>query len=495
MTCARSDDIVIKRGTMNKKYVFPLIIVLIIFLLSSQPASADIAPPETPPGSNLVPGSESTQVQMLAETVVLAISRDPADPKNTIAATTAAFTMRNMGNVIENMKVRFPLTFSNGNSDGFGEFPEIQGINVKVDGKTVPNHRELQPYLPSEGPSYEEHTDIPWAVFDVAFPPLKDVIIEVSYPVYGYGYYPYEAFQYILETGAGWKGTIGSIDVIARFPYEISGKNVGMEGADYAGYGSPTPGGVISGKEIRWHFEDLEPTRFDNIQILLVAPSLWESVLRETETVTRHPTDGEAWGRLGKAYKEIIRMSKGYLREDPDGLEMFHLSRKAYENCLELLPQDPVWHFGYADLLWSHYYFDIHAARKEDSEGLLPLILSHLRTALTINPKTQQAIDLLTEISYAVPEAVNIEGDEFIFLGLTATPPPPTPWNSPTAVISPTPTNTIVSNAPPEATYQLMPTAGVATQESEPQNTTCGSLVLVLPLIAAGFMLMMRRYT
>lgn len=465
-----------------------IIAVFLVTLFSVTPVRADVAPPESPPGSNLVPGAETTQVRMMAETVLLIVSKDPADSKGAIARTEASFTMRNLGNAEEKMQARFPLTFFNGNSDGFGNYPEIPDIAVRVNGKAVSTRRELQPFLATEGPHYNERAEIPWAVFDVAFPPSQDVTIEVAYTVNGYGYYPYEVFKYVLETGAGWNGTIGVADVIVRFPYEVNEKNVWMKEADYAGYGDPTPGGVLDGKEIRWHFEDLEPTWENNIQVLLVAPSLWESVLKETSTVTKNSNDGEAWGRLGKAYKEIVRMSKGYLREDSVGREMFQLSREAYEKCLALLPDDPVWHFGYADLLWSHYYFDIHASRKDDTEGILPLILSHLQTALRIDPNTQQARDLLTEISYSVPEAVQVDGDNFIYLGLTATPPPPTPWLYPTETATALPT---VTNTPPPTTqfdYFPPPTEVPATA-----NPICGSAALVFPALAGVFWIARRK--
>ncbi len=467
-----------------------VIFITVLSLGSVGSARADVAPPETPPGSNLAPGTESTQVRMLAETVILTVSEDPADSRNAIARTNATFTMRNLGTAEEVMQARFPLTFFDGNSDGFGNFPEIQDITVKVNGRTVPDHRELQPFLATEGPSYQEQPEIPWAVFEVTFPPSQDVTIEIVYTVSGYGYYPYEAFRYVLETGAGWFGTIGVADVIVRFPYEVSEKNVGVKDADYAGYGSPTPGGVLSGKEVRWHFEDLEPTWKENVQVLLVAPSLWESVLKETRTVTQNPRDGEAWGRLGKAYKEIVRMPKGYLREDAAGLEMFQLSRTAYETCLDLLPEDPVWHFGYADLLWSYYYFHIRLSGKGDPEGFLPTILTHLQTALMIDPDTQQARDLLEEISYSVPEAVQMNGDDFIFLGLTATPLPPTPWLHPTETALPSPT--VIP--PPTATIEsIEPGVPVTPEGTAVKNPICGSTAVLLPLVGGVFWVTRRK--
>jgi tetratricopeptide (TPR) repeat protein len=470
--------------------LFTVIAVFLAALFSATSARADVAPPEAPPGSNLVPGSESTQVRMMAETVILTVSADPADKEGAIARTDATFTMRNLGSAEEKMSARFPLTFFNGNSDGFGRFPEIPGITVKVNGQTVPTRREMQPFLASES-SYKETDQIPWAVFDVTFPPAQDVTIEVAYTVNGYGYYPYEVFKYVLETGAGWNGSIGVVDVIVRFPYDVNEKNVWMNEADYAGYGDPISGGVLSGKEVRWHFEDLEPTREDNIQVLLVAPSLWESVLKETGTVTKNPNDGEAWGRLGKAYKEIVRMSKGYLREDPVGLEMFQLSREAYEKCLALLPNDPVWHYGYADLLWSKYYFELYGPGKSDPEGILPLILSHLQTALKIAPNTQQARDLLTEISYSVPDAVQLDGNDFIYLGLTATPIHPTPWVYPTETAFPT----LTEPAAPTATLASVPSAESVPPTETPtaRNPLCGSAALVLPALAGVFWISRRK--
>ncbi|MCB0120495.1 MAG: hypothetical protein KDD72_15780, partial [Anaerolineales bacterium] len=230
-----------------KKFLSTLLVLFVLISAAFQPAHADVAPPETVPGSNLNPGDESTQVRMAAETVTLTISENPADPQTAIARTDAVFTMRNLGSTEEKMQVRFPLSFFNGNSDGFGRFPEIASIAVKVDGKSVPTRRENQPFVNNES-SFEERDEVPWAVFDVTFPPNQDVIIEVMYDVNGFGYYPYQAFKYILETGAGWNGTIGKADVIVRMPYEISEQNLDLTGQ--AGHGESTPGGVRSGNEI-----------------------------------------------------------------------------------------------------------------------------------------------------------------------------------------------------------------------------------------------------
>ncbi len=471
-----------------KKTTF-LLAILFMFVSTFPQATAlaDAAPPEAPPGTTLLPGESITQVRMVSETVTLTISKDPSDAEHAIAKTEAVFTMRNLGAAEEKMAVRFPLSFFNGNSDGYFQFPEIDSIAVKVNGKNAPTRREMQPFAASEL-SYPERDEIPWAVFDVTFPPNQDIIIEVVYHVDGFGYYPYEAFKYVLETGAGWNGTIGSAEIIVRLPYEVSEQNLDLTGQ--AGHGGSTPGGVMSGNEIRWKFRDLEPTYSDNIQIVLVTPLQWEKVLKEKANVEKNPNDGEAWGRQAKAYKEVVTMPKGYLREDPAGFELYQLSKDSYEKCLALLPNDPLWHYGYADLLWSHYYWNIYFGSQVDAEGVLPSLLGHLQTALKLDPNNEPATDLLLEISYQIPEAVQQNEDEsFTLLALTATPIPPTPYGGfPTVTPQPT--------LEPASTPQTVSTPTVdsaPTEAPEPaaRNPICGSAFLLPALF--GMVLVLKR--
>ncbi|MEB2333930.1 MAG: hypothetical protein OZ914_06415 [Anaerolineaceae bacterium] len=455
------------------------ILILLALFLPSRVVRADVAPPEAPPGTTLLPGEAVTQVRMVAETVTLTISADPADAESAIAKTEAIFTMRNLGAAEEKMAVRFPLSFFNGNSDGFGNFPEIKQIVVKINGQSVSTRREIQPFFNSEM-SYHERDELPWAVFDATFPPNQDVTIEVVYDVYGYGYYPYEAFNYILETGAGWNGTIGSAEIIVRLPYEVSGQNLDL--ASQAGYGGTSPNGVLSGNEIRWSFKDFEPTYEDNVQIVAVTPSLWKKILGEKSNVEKNPNDGEAWGRLAKAYKEVILMSKGWLRNDDAGRELFSLSKDAYERCLALLPDDPLWHYGYADLLWAHYYFDIYSSSQTDTQGSLPAALKSLQTALALNPNLQEAKDLLNFISYQVPGAVQKNDDgSFIMLGLTATPLAPTPFGG---LPTETPLSTPAAVSTPQTLFTT-PTVSLAPAQpssSGKSNPLCGSAA-ILPLL------------
>ncbi len=200
----------------DMKKISVILFILILFAFPSN-VFADVAPPINPPGSNPQPGTESTQVRMMAETVLVDVQNDIVPDSLGSAMITADFTMRNLGTYSESMAVRFPISASNGR----GEYPEITDLQVSVVGKQIQYRRTSYPDVEDASQT------IPWAEFDITFPVGQDVPIQVKYKLNGSGYAPYTAFYYILESGAGWKDTIGSADIILRLPYETSAQNVG----------------------------------------------------------------------------------------------------------------------------------------------------------------------------------------------------------------------------------------------------------------------------
>lgn len=436
---------------MNTKTKLIFYILLISLLILPSSARADIAPPETPPGANLEPGEENTQVRMVSETVTLSVKEKAPAGSLGQAAVSAVFQMQNQGGTEERMEVRFPLTFYTGlPSGGPEEYPEIKDIKVKVDGQNVPARR-----VTTENPSRAFNTPIPWAAFEASFPPGEIVEIEVTYTQEGYGEYPFVIYRYILETGAGWNGTIGSADLIVRLPYEANRQNTIFDVT--VGFGLTDPGAVLDGNEIRWHYVDFEPVQDHNLDVTLVMPEAWKKILIERENTAKNPKDGEAWGRLGKALKEAIRVRRG-VREDEGGVQLYQESVAAYEKSLALLPEDALWHYGYADLLWIHYYYHVYSFLKEAHDQTeLVNALDALRQSLELDPHNERALDLLQEIAWSIPEAVQMEDGEYTLLALTATPDYPTPY--PTIVIQEeTPTSETTATARPAPTQTPVPT-------------------------------------
>lgn len=420
------------------KFTLRALCALFILLLIDIPASvqADIAPPQQPPGSNPEPGSEVTEVRMVAETVVLDVQA--STPPNSLgqALVSADFTMRNTGAVAESMAVRFPL----GSNSGFGEIREIRNLSIKVNGSSVPTRRVMQadPVWGSE--------QVPWAEFDVTFPPEQDVNIQVSYLLDGTGEYPFISFHYILHTGAGWKDTIGSADLIVRMPYEASPQNILFD--EHTGWSITTAGGALQGQEVRWHFEDLEPDQSHDFAVALVMPSAWQNVLKERAVLESNPNDGEAWGRLGKLYKEMFFFRRGF-RQDAGGQELYRMSLEAYEKAVTLLPEDALWHAGFADLLAVYSYYAIQEGQDARSEMLRSM--QEIQLAQELSPNDPKVKEIAEKIYFLFPEAIEQLESGYDYLWLTATPQvstptfiPSKPASIPTVTASPPATATVV---------------------------------------------------
>jgi hypothetical protein len=486
-----------------KKISFLFVLLIILFTVTS--VRADVAPPETPPGADIAPGDETTQVRMLAETVTLTILENVPEDSLGKAATRAIFTMHNISTDEEYLEVRFPLTFWDGRSDGFFNYPEIQDLRVRVNSVAVRTHRITTP-----NPYDSDDPEVPWAAFDVNFPPGEDVIIEVEYTTHAFGDVgsPFAVYRYVLQTGAGWQGTIGSADIIVRLPYEVNNLNILLEGSP--GFGGTKPNPILTENEVRWHYEDFEPTWEHDMEIVIITPQTWNKVLRERQNVNQNANDGEAWGRLGLAYKTMIKYRRG-LREDAGGQELYALSVQAYENALALLPDDAAWHYGFADLLWARYAWDLYYKGGEEAQRTLVRALEELDISLQLNPNDERAINLADDMYYWVPEYVDRVDGKYTFLALTVTPAMPTPSPrptetstplSPTSALSTTPeTATMTATLPSSTNTHVPPTKSppsptTASQQQErtdetPQPSICGAAIF-LPFMV-GAVLVTRR--
>jgi hypothetical protein len=451
------------------KRILPAIVLAVILAFPSA-AHADIAPPAQPPGSSLQPGSESTQVRMLAETILIEVMPGATDKSLGQAHVTAGFTMHNLGTTAEAMAARFPI----GASDGWSHVNELRDLQVSVNGRTVSTRR-----ISGEDP-YGGSSQVPWAEFDAAFAAGQDTPVQVKYTLEASGEYPFIWFKYILASGAGWNGSIGNADIIVRLPYQVSAQNVLLNTAEVSSYDT-SQGGVINGAEIRWHYADLEPTRQDNFEIELVMPSVWEKLMIEQSNVDRNPKDGEAWGRLGRLCKDLTFSSrgKGFRREtsvlDPGAAELYQRSLQAYDKAVTLLPKDALWHAGFAELLDYHAYFATQSGENTAAEAVRGL--GEIQTALGLAPNDPQVQEIADELTYLFPDGMRREGNAYAFPWLTATPLPPTAL---AATISPTDTP---ASKPKSESIAASATPKAPVPVAKPSAPLCGSAAL-LPAVA-----------
>jgi tetratricopeptide (TPR) repeat protein len=463
------------KGILTRYWVLPsaiLISLSFLFLLPANSGLADVAPPRQPPGANLSPANEFTQVRMMEETVIIDVLPETDLSIMGQAKVWAEFHMKNLGSEAETLLVRFPISVN----DGFYNYPEITDFRVYADNQNLKTE-------PLQMPG--EHGDtIQWVHFEVVFPPGEVVVLEVEYTLQGTGEYPFVAYQYLLETGSGWKDTIGSADIIVNLPYPATHQTVFVDSSP--GWGQTTPGAELEGQQVRWYFEDLEPTPANNISISMVWPSAWNKVEIERQRVASNPNDGEAWGRLGKIYKELGRLRKSF-REDQGGEELFQLSMEAYENALELLPEDALWHAGLGDLLFWKYQWYFFTPTDESRAGFVRA-LEEFYIAYTLDPDHPFIKDYV-EGRYFAEDALVYNGEEYIFLWLTQTPTLSAPEEISQATLTPTSEPEEVLPTVTESIKKNTATAVPPRQVDQKSSGKkiklpfCGSLIL-FPLIA-----------
>ncbi len=371
-----------------------------VFIIPNGQALADVAPPQPPVGSDISPGDEITQVRMESEYVVLSIHSDPEYVWGR-ADITATFNMMNTGDEDEYLRVRYPLHHNLEELEIFestedcGVYPgtPVKDLQVWVDDEPVAVDIQYETTIDYEASSREERDifmDIPcWGHFNVYFPSQQSVIIKVSYHVSGYergggG----TDFNYLIGTGAGWKDTIGSATIVARFPYPVSELNIEGCWPDNCN---------ISGWEVSWFFEDFEPEGL--VGLKTVNPSIWDQVIIEQKRLETDNQDGEAWGRLAKAYKDSLKERKGFLIiNDKYDEEVFVLSYFAYKEATSLLPLDPDWHYGLADLACG--YIDVYRSLQEErAEKMLKTCGEEIDFILELDPDYSPKGDWLLSIS------------------------------------------------------------------------------------------------
>jgi len=155
----------------------------------SRPARADIAPPQPPQGVSVEPGSETTNVRMVSETVTMTVASYSVYPSG-LANVKAIFHMRNLGDTVEQMNVRFPMYATGRDPTSIRDQvpyeihdPPLENSSVQVDyaNVIVSYTQEKTIQYSNEDDQYHDISIPAWANFPVTFPPGKDVIISVEY--------------------------------------------------------------------------------------------------------------------------------------------------------------------------------------------------------------------------------------------------------------------------------------------------------------------------
>lgn len=285
------------------------------------PAHADMAPPQFAPGGSVGTGGFPTKVRMVAEEVLLTVD-DAAEPwtesgylaSDAIAGhVEATFHMRNEGEAPEAFDVWFPLMRFDYPADRAAyDFTLSAGFRAQVDGVEAP----IQIIVP-DGDSWraidampEQHVDEAWATWPATFEPGQDVVVHVTYEVRPTGDMPYGTFGYILDTGAGWYGTIGEGTVTVRLPYPVNETNTVLNDDSWWDTSPLPPGPEVSGTDVVWRFSDLEPTEADNVRLTVLTPRVWRELEQARAAAASAPDDGSAQHGLANALTAALMTNR-----------------------------------------------------------------------------------------------------------------------------------------------------------------------------------------
>lgn len=413
---------------MNKKYYLGFIFALIFLLqVPIAPVHADIAPPSAVGiGGLKSSGTETTNVQMTFERVELEILEIPPDQSPTKRysdhqiAVNAWFILHNTGKAEENMQVVFPL--SDFNDCGRSEYSAPRSrMKLRIARGSFKAAIDGSPAMITEvivRDNKNSGCDFYWAGFDVTFPVDRDVMVRVSYFMDNSGQWSdspaldsVESFEYILETGAGWKGPISKGYVVVRFPYKVEDNVLEGTSSDYK----------TEDNEITWAFEDLEPTAEDNIAVGFVEPGLWRNIKIYRQKVANDPADVQSWISLAGMYHWV-----GYINGSrPRNSDYVDKTDETYERALKLNPNSSELCVAVAQYIAS-----------QSVRNIPPRAIQLLEKALQLDPSNTEALAMIRGWNIAVKL-------------------PPTFTPSPTPKISPTPRPTLT----PLATFTPRSTA------------------------------------
>ncbi len=435
-----------------------LLAALLALLALPTPVRADIAPPQMPGGSNLSPGEDTgTPVEMAYEQVTFIVGEEvdfqveELDLQGVEAHVQAVFQMQNTSQTDETMQVRFPLVDPSGLGDGFTHVPKLQDFSVSIAG-------EPSDWINVETPNPNQPNDPPvqWAAFDVTFPAGETVEIQVDYSTHSTGYLPEASFNYILTTGAGWKGPIGEGDIILKMPYVASNENV------LSWKFAPAPQPMLEEDEVRWHFQNLEPQKLDNWSVTIFSPKFMNEIYDLREVVADNPEDANALKDLGDLYLQAAE-GKGIYKLRAGAEPYILLAEDAYLQSLVIRDQDLATvptsavtaeatndsviistsaapddltgdidaNVGYLELLAAHY---LNADKLPNVPApSLEKIINQLNVVYSLDPQNERARAIYEQLSLSVTDL-------------------PTPGAEPTFVSAgdlPTPTPTATRRVPP----------------------------------------------
>ena len=233
------------------------------------------------PGGLVTPGDKTDEIRMESESVLFSIRPDDGTfaewEAEYYAHVTAEFVMRNLTQHTVPMDLFFPfhthMEAENYDKPDYAWLLQTKNVKVRVDGQEVAVRYDDLTFSPEGGTAAA-------GVFSVDFPGGRETTIQIEYDLRAVPVpkSPSFGFEYIMQTGSHWAGTIGKGKVVFEFWHPVDSKSALCYVNDFF---------QIKDGRLEWDFADLEPTPDHDI------------------TVTFEPTALETWAERPSYVKDI----------------------------------------------------------------------------------------------------------------------------------------------------------------------------------------------
>jgi hypothetical protein len=166
-----------------------------------------------------------------------------------------------------------------------------------------------------------------WAVWDMEFPPGRDVVLRCSYTT-GFDFVEYSGqfdcdFTYITRTGALWRGSIGSALISITVPDSLPLPGVA---GDFTAWWEWTGTPTVIGRSLRWEMHDWEPDSDIILRIRSVGSISWQV---ERMELTLDPDTVFSWESPESLFASAIRFVDRELSLETDAISLVREIRDA----------------------------------------------------------------------------------------------------------------------------------------------------------------------
>jgi len=398
---------------------------------------------------------------MVSETVVMQVMTieytiNGSDPMNGLGArVTADFDLANPEAKAQSIQVGFPLNVPPASANS-GGFINLTGLRAFVAGS------EVSTTLQTVGADT-------WSAWQMTFAPGL-THVHVTYDLPATVDRCSAELGYVLHTGAAWAGTIGQADLIVRYPYAAEATFLSPHGLYL---GDTTAGSQVAGNDLRWHYDNLEPTKANDLAVTFVTPECWLQVAAARNALNANATAQNYW-HLANTYADLVLYGHSFYSP-----LIAQVADAQFQKALALDPQNPQITSDYAQFLVFLVGYLIPANRQPDEikQCLAAIMLAPADE--NVQSTCRPFLEGLAGDSSVLPEvqatvAAALDAEPVVTEQDTATEKPSSPTITPAATVTPAPS----ASATLQATTSPLP---VATTTAVPPATLAATASAALP--------------